>query len=69
MIIEVDCNCDTIRIDEEEISIKHIGPNQLVEILEKILDKIDSNFGSEHVSIDVQLNRIDEDSRKTIGEW
>jgi len=66
MIIEVDCNNDTIQVDECTWSAKNMSPNQLLIILEEILTRIN---GMNDKSIQVELVKIDEDRRTTVAEW
>ena len=64
MTITVNCNDDTITIDKIEMPCKH--PYQTSKILEEILNKV---FDIIRFAESVELIRIDEDTRRTIGEW
>lgn len=69
MIIEVDCNNDSIEIKDAEsksivtYKLKHFTPIDAIKMLEEILNRIESNNDF------VELVKIDEDTRVTIGEW
>lgn len=59
MIIEVDYNIDEVRIQGDTWKVKE--PNLILSILEEVLNKIEPSG--------VELIKIDEDRRTTIGEW
>lgn len=65
MIIEIDCNSDTINLrDNDEkllatTSVKY--PNKFLHLFELILNGVDAK--------NVTLTKIDEDRRTTVGEW
>lgn len=70
MIIEVDCNNDTIHIDTPMAIVTSItnfkvkDPINVIKILEQIFNLIPhSEFHN------IYLIKIDEDIRITIGEW
>jgi hypothetical protein len=66
--ITVDCNSDTIEIFENEnnvrITMKCDHPVQVSEILDEIFNIVDNGL-----PLDVQLEKIDEDNRISVGEW
>jgi len=68
--IEVDCNNDKLSIKDstghldKELSVKL--PTELCKLLSILLDEIS---GKVDVVLGVELIKIDEDTRTTIGEW
>jgi hypothetical protein len=60
MIIVVDCNNDTITIDEVEMVCKH--PVKTIGILQEIFNRIPSLSN-------VEIQKIDEDTHVTVDEW
>jgi formylmethanofuran dehydrogenase subunit C len=66
--ITVDCNSDTVEVFENtksiRIQMKCNHPNQTLELLEEIFNLVDNGE-----VLDVQLEKIDEDVRTSIGEW
>lgn len=58
--ITIDCNSDIIIFNDIAMKIKY--SNQMIEILKEVLNRIPNLSG-------VILEKIDEDTRVTIGEW
>lgn len=65
MIITIDCNSDTVRIEnrKQDISLKIKHPNQILEVLVEIFNIMDIE------NYHIQLVKIDEDNRSIVGEW
>jgi len=59
IIITVNCNENNIEMDKVDMACDY--PRQTLKILEEILNRLNHSG--------VILEVIDEDSRKTIGEW
>ena len=69
MKITINCNDDTITVEDLEPR-KVRDPNQLIKILQNVFDKLDdSRLASTTPYFDIELEKIDEDFRTTVGEW
>lgn len=71
MIIILDYNNDKLIIEQEkdEITFEKVKQISLIQsILEEIFNRINVD-GIIHDSINIELVKVDEDFRKTIGEW
>ena len=71
MKIEIDCNNDILTINDGEGDIckfKIDDPIKVITFLEEIFNRINPNI---HTStpLNIELVKIDEDSKYTIGEW
>jgi hypothetical protein len=69
MIIEVNCNNDSLEIKSSsykqpfEFDVKY--PTQVIKILEELINLI----SEDRETLGIQLVKIDEDTKTTIGEW
>ncbi len=80
MKITIDYNSDKLYINPDEryeksdaefdIRAKILSPVKIEKILDEIFNRLpDSNLASATPYFDVELERISEDTRTTIGEW
>lgn len=70
LTITVDCNSDVLTLsrDNKEIksvSLKKLGPYTMAQHINLILNEFDMGQEGEGINLEV----IDEDNRKTLGEW
>ena len=71
MKVTVNRNNDTLTInDDPVISWRIKDPNQMEKILEEIFNRLDYNrLAQDAKHFDIQLESINEDTRRTIDEW
>ena len=67
--IEVDCNSDEINLRDKNGNLiamtKVQYPDKFIQMFQRIFDNC--NEGRDEIG--VQLTKIDEDNRTTVGEW
>lgn len=73
MIIEVDCNNDRVslqgssfKITDGNVNFKVKDPITILKMLEEIFTAVADGVDG---GLNVQLLKLDEDTRTTIGEW
>ncbi len=70
MIISVDCNNDRVTFSSEKNEITYSTTTKEPERLVKILEELFSQLSEDpSLVIGVQLEKISEDHRTTIGDW